>query len=87
MRIPIVDENDNVIKNIDAGEKKPGEISRVSALWVTSEEGEILLAQRAVTKKRDPGCWGPAVAGTVEEDETYEDNIIKEAEEEIILVK
>ena len=27
-----------------------------------------------------PGKWGPAVAGTVEEGESYEENIIKEAE-------
>jgi NADH pyrophosphatase NudC (nudix superfamily) len=34
-------------------------------------------------KKDSPGLWGPAVAGSVEEGETYESNIIKEAEEEI----
>ncbi len=45
-----------------------------------------MLAQRALNKEHDPGKWGPAVAGTVEEDEMYESNIIKEAEEEIGLV-
>ncbi|MBI5139214.1 NUDIX domain-containing protein, partial [Candidatus Nomurabacteria bacterium] len=44
---------------------------------------EILLARRAFSKTHDPGKWGPAVAGTVEEGETYESNIIKEAEEEL----
>ena len=43
----------------------------------------MLLAQRALNKERGAGLWGPAVAGTVEEGETYESNIIKEAEEEI----
>lgn len=33
-----------------------------------------------------PGKWGPAVAGTVEEGETYDENIRKEAKEEIGLV-
>ena len=34
-------------------------------------------------KKQDPDKWGPAVAGTVDEGETYEQNIVKEAEEEL----
>ena len=86
MRIPIVNEQDEIIKNIDVSERQKGDIGRVFALWVTNEKGEILLAQRSFDKLRDPGKWGPAVAGTVEEGETYEENIIKEAEEEIGLV-
>jgi isopentenyldiphosphate isomerase len=42
-----------------------------------------LLAQRSFSKKNNPGKWGPTVVGTVEEGETYEDNIIKETFEEI----
>ncbi|MCF7833774.1 MAG: NUDIX domain-containing protein [Candidatus Pacebacteria bacterium] len=83
MRIPIVNEQDEIIKHIDTNERQPEDICRVSALWVTNEKGEILLAQKNFDKKRDPGKWGPAVAGTVEEGETYEENIIKEALEEI----
>ena len=41
------------------------------------------MARRALAKTHNPGCWGPAVAGTVEEDETYETNVIKETSEEI----
>ncbi len=83
MRIPIVDENDELIGYKDKKDRDPKEITRVSALWVTDEAGNILLAQRVFTKKNDPGKWGPAVAGSVEEGETYEQNVIKEAEEEI----
>ncbi len=83
MRIPIVNEQDEIIGYKDKKERDPKEITRVSALWVTDKEGNILLAQRVFSKKNDPGKWGPAVAGTVEEGETYEQNIIKEAEEEI----
>jgi len=36
-----------------------------------------------MNKDKDPGKWGPAVAGTIEEGETYETNIYKEASEEI----
>jgi len=82
--IVVVDEKDNVIGN------KPREIVdkerliyRVSALWLKNSNGEILLARRAYTKTHYPGRWGPAVAGTVDEGETYEQNMIKEAEEEL----
>ena len=85
MKIPIVDENDNLIEYMERKEadKNPKLIYRVSFLWITDTEGKILLAQRAFSKKHNPGKWGPAVAGTVEEGETYESNIIKEIEEEI----
>src|SRR3989338_4963070 len=83
MKIPIVDENDEIIEYKDEKDRKPEDICRVAGLWVTAPNGDILLAQRAFVKKRSPGVWGPAVAGTVEEGETYEQNIIKEAEEEI----
>lgn len=45
--------------------------------------GDILLARRHHTKSHHPGRWGPAVSGTVENGETYEENIIKESEEEL----
>jgi isopentenyldiphosphate isomerase len=87
MKIPIVNEQDEIIKVIDSSERKKDDICRVSALWVTNIDGNILLAQRAFSKKNSPGLWGPAVAGTVEEGETYELNVIKEAEEEIKLTE
>jgi len=84
MKIVIVDKDDKVI-----GLKEKGTLDfekdfyRVSALWIKNSKGKSLLAQRAFTKKQDPGVWGPAVAGTIEEGETYDSNIIKETEEEI----
>ena len=79
----VVDEHDDPI---GAKKKKyitSDELYRVSVLWITNNARQSLLAQRAFTKSHDPGVWGPAVAGTVEQGETYETNIIKEAEEEI----
>ncbi len=83
MKIVIVDENDNEIDAKDQSEIQSRDIYRVSALWVTNSRNQVLLAQRKLTKQNDPGKWGPAVAGTVEKDETYESNIYKEVEEEI----
>lgn len=82
--IIIVDEHDNVI-----GYKKRSEVDiatsifRVSALWVKNSKGEHLLAQRGLHKEHNPGKWGPAVTGTVDKGETYDENIKKETFEEI----
>ena len=86
MRIPIVNEQDEIIGYKEREGKNPKDISRVTGLWLSDYDGNVLLAQRAFSKKVSPGLWGPAVAGTVEEGETYESNIIKEAEEEIGLI-
>lgn len=83
-KIHIVDQDDNVIgvkHREDA--HRDGDMFRCAALWVTNSKGEVLIAQRALSKGAEPGKWGPAVAGTVEEHESYETNIYKEAEEEI----
>ena len=86
-KLIIVNEKDNVICCKEFKEIKTEDIYRVSALWIENSEGFVLLAKRALTKEHDPGKWGPAVAGTIEEGETYEKNIIKEVEEEIGLKK
>ena len=83
MKIPIVNENDEVIEYKERDDVVDGDIVRITAIWITDQDGNILLAQRALTKKYSPGLWGPAVAGTVEEGETYEENAYKELEEEI----
>jgi len=79
----VVDENDNVLGAKYREDIGIDEIYRVSALWIINSKDEILLARRGYSKKRDPGKWGPAVAGTIAENETYEENIKREAEEEI----
>ena len=83
-KIIIVDENDNPIgvkyrEEVDSQK----DIYRCTGIWLTNSQGEILLAQRKLTKDKDPGKWGPAVSGTVEEGETCEINAYKEMEEEI----
>ncbi|MFA6908498.1 MAG: NUDIX domain-containing protein [Patescibacteria group bacterium] len=79
----IVNEKDEIIGSKKREDITSSDIYRVSALWLTNSKGEVLMAQRALTKKHDPGIWGPAVAGTVEEGETYDSNIAKETEEEL----
>lgn len=82
-KITIVDDNDNVIGDKERSEITSSDIYRVAGLWITNSKGEILLAQRKLTKNNYPGRWSPAAAGTVEENESYEQNIRREAEEEL----
>ncbi len=79
----IVDKNDKIIWYKPRSEINSEDIYRVSALWIENSKWEILLAQRGFMKSNGPWKWGTAVAGTVEKWETYEDNIYKEAQEEI----
>lgn len=81
-RIALVNEQDEVIGDKPRSERTPDDIYRVSALWVTSSQGDVLLGKRAKGKKY-AGAWSSAVAGTVEAGESYDDNIVKETAEEI----
>ncbi len=81
----VVDQDDRVVDYLPIDELLPGDIYRISALWLCNTAGQILIAQRSATKTNDPNRWGPAVAGTVEQGETYESNILKEMAEELNL--
>ncbi|MFA6524892.1 MAG: HAD-IA family hydrolase [Patescibacteria group bacterium] len=85
-KVTIADENDKKIGYKYRDQITETDIFRATGLWITNSKGEILLARRALSKKMHPGLWSTAVAGTVEEDETYEQNVIKEAEEELGIV-
>lgn len=83
MKIPIVNEQDEILYYKEREETTVDEIRRIIALQVFNEKDEVLIAQRHSNKKIDPNLWGPAVAGTVDEGFTYDETVIKEAEEEI----
>lgn len=82
----IVNENDEIIGSKARNDRNQKDIIRVAGLIVYNSQNEVLVAQRSLNKVNDPGKWGPSVAGTVEEGETYVSNIIKEAKEEIGLI-
>lgn len=82
-QIAIVDASDNLIEYKTKDSFDPiHDIYRVAALWLVDTDGKILLAQRSFLHTNGPGQWGPAAAGTVEA-ESYQENILKEANEEI----
>lgn len=84
MKIPIVDEDDSILYHKDSKERdRKNEITRAAGIWIINEKGEWLIAKRSKNKKHQPNLWGPSAAGTLEEGETYESNIIKETREEL----
>ncbi len=86
-KVILVDKDDNPI-GLQYRDKidHEKEIYRVTGIWIENSKGQVLIAQRQLTKLHDPGKWGPAVAGTIEEGETYESNAYKELEEELGLI-
>ncbi len=83
MRIPVVNEKDEILGYKDKKDRNSSDIIRVSGVWIFNSNKELLIAQRAFDKVNDPGKWGPSAAGTVEEGETYVANILKEIQEEL----
>jgi isopentenyldiphosphate isomerase len=80
----LVDKNDQPIGVKPRLDLNPvTDIFRCTGLWIVNSQNQVLIAQRSFKKKNSPGKWGPAAAGTVEEGETYESNIYKEAQEEL----
>jgi len=57
LRIVIVNDEDEIIGHKERGTLVKEDIYRVAALWVTNSKGEILLAQRQLGKRHDPGKW------------------------------
>ncbi len=82
-KVIIVDEKDNVIGYKERDDRNQHDIIRIAGIWIENEKNEVLIAQRSFDKNNDPGKWGPAAAGTLEEGESYESNVLKEVEEEI----
>ena len=79
----LVDQTDNEIgyKKLDAFDEN--DIVRVSALWITNNKGEVLLAKRPTNKRRDPNRWGPSVAAVLENGQTYLEAIKQATKNEI----
>lgn len=83
MRSPIVNEKDEIIGYKERANITADDIMRVSGVWILNNAGEVLVAQRAANKKYDPLKWAVSAAGSVDEGETYAQNIVKEVQEEL----
>lgn len=82
--VVVVDDADQIIDHVPrniADEK--GLRYRITGIWIENPKGDVLIAQRGLTKRNSPGLWGPAAAGTVEKDQSYLENALQEIDEEL----
>lgn len=83
-RVQFVDEHDNPI---GAGTREEAWAKKInlrhSHMILLDENDRILLAQRSLNKKKNPGRWSSSAAGHVDEGETYERAADREMFEEI----
>ncbi len=82
-RVFIVDENDNIIGEKWRDEMTDDDCWRVISIWITDQDGNILLQQRSFKKDLDPGDWSAAAEGTVGKNDEYEATAIRELNEEL----
>lgn len=80
---PLVDKNDVLIGYKDRADLTPRDRSRIVAIWLENDSGEVLIAQRSPTKRVHPGLWGPAAAGGIIKGESAEQCAYRELEEEL----
>lgn len=83
MKIPIVNEQDEIIGYKKREQTTRDDIRRIVFLFVFNENKDFLIARRQSNKVIDPNCWGPSVAGTIDEGFNYDETVIKETEEEL----
>lgn len=80
----IVNERDEIIGKADKEEiAARGLICRVAFIMLANSKGELILHQRAATKKAYPLYWSGAAAGHLIAGESYEDGAKRELMEEI----
>ncbi|MCX4972987.1 NUDIX domain-containing protein [Streptomyces sp. NBC_00620] len=80
----IVNTDDEVIGQAEKSEiEEKGLICRVAFVMLHNARGELLLHQRAATKRAYPLYWSGAAAGHVNAGETYEEAAHRELHEEL----
>jgi isopentenyldiphosphate isomerase len=82
---PIVDTEGNTIGKATRGECHSGSmiLHPVVHLHVFSNNGEIYLQKRAMTKDIQPGKWDTAVGGHIDYGEDVETALLRESREEL----
>lgn len=63
--VDLVDDNGNSIgqDTVDGAHRAPGRLHRAFSVMLFNDDGRILLQQRATTKRRFAGLWGPSCCG------------------------
>ncbi len=82
--VVVVDENDSVLNHMTRRQAHGQSLRhRIAVIWIENSQGQVLIAQRSLAKKSNPGLWGSAAAGTVIAGESYLQNAVREVYEEL----
>lgn len=82
--LDVVDKFDRVIGKSTRSEiHQLGLLHRSVHLLVFDDSGRLLLQKRSMNKDEAPGRWCSSVAGHLDSGESYDDCVVREAEEEI----
>ena len=86
-RFDIVDRDDQVIRKacLKTELHLHDDITRVATVFLLDECGRFYLAQRSASKKIDPLMYEAPAHGSVSSWDTYEETIVREAQEEVFL--
>ena len=82
-KVNVVDENDNIIREIYRKDAKNEDILRVVCVFIINSKDEILLQLRSSNSQRYPSHWDSAAGGHVDSHEDYDEGARREMQEEI----
>lgn len=83
-RVVIVNENNEVLKAVPRSVMRAdGLLHRASYIIILDAEGKMLIQKRSMQKDVYPGFFDPTTGGVVVENESYEENAIRELKEEL----
>lgn len=83
----VVDENNNPIEPKPRDEvHKKGLWHRTSHVWILNSQRQILCQKRSLLKDSSPGKWESFFGGHVAQGEKYEDNALRELQEELGII-
>lgn len=81
--VTLVNQRDEILGSKERSLLTDNDRWRIVTIWLENSAGDILLAQRSMAKKNNPGKWGPAAAGTVEHGDSYDETAHRELQEEL----
>jgi isopentenyldiphosphate isomerase len=79
----LVNDNDEIIGHKLRSELVDADRWRICSVLLINDKHEVLIAQRAATKRHSPLKWGPSCAGTLSKGESYEECAARELAEEL----
>jgi isopentenyl-diphosphate delta-isomerase type 1 len=86
--LDIVDENNNplgISKPRNVIHKEMKDWHRATSIWIINENKEVLCQKRSLEVEGCPGRWQSYLGGHLTSGESYEQNAVRELEEELSL--